>query len=133
MIVNYLDNLKQNTLVSGTNIKTINGNSLLGSGDIEISGFLPLTGGAVTGQVNFTDTVSLLDATVGDLLVTGQASFVNKASLTNATVGSLSITGTGTVATNTNYTNIQLRNIFFSTAVPASATGNNGDICIVYA
>ena len=30
--------LKQNTLVSGTNIKTINGTSLLGSGDITISG-----------------------------------------------------------------------------------------------
>lgn len=29
---------KQNTLVSGTNIKTINGNSLLGSGNITISG-----------------------------------------------------------------------------------------------
>ena len=29
---------KQDTLVSGTNIKTINGNSLLGSGDITISG-----------------------------------------------------------------------------------------------
>ena len=31
-------NEKQNTLVSGTNIKTINGNSLLGSGDITITG-----------------------------------------------------------------------------------------------
>lgn len=31
-------NSKQNTLVSGTNIKTINGNSLLGSGDITITG-----------------------------------------------------------------------------------------------
>lgn len=30
-------NLKQNTLVSGTNIKTINGQSLLGSGDVTIS------------------------------------------------------------------------------------------------
>lgn len=78
---------------------------------------LSLTGGAVTGPVNFTDSVSLLDATVGDLLVTGQASFANSA----------------VVATNTNYTNIQLRNIFFSTTVPASTTGNNGDICIVYA
>ena len=29
---------KQDTLVSGTNIKTINGSSLLGSGDIAISG-----------------------------------------------------------------------------------------------
>lgn len=31
-------NSKQNTLVSGTNIKTINGNSLLGKGDITIQG-----------------------------------------------------------------------------------------------
>ena len=31
-------NSKQDTLVSGTNIKTINGNSLLGSGNIEIQG-----------------------------------------------------------------------------------------------
>jgi hypothetical protein len=29
---------KQNTLVSGTNIKTVNGNSILGSGDLVISG-----------------------------------------------------------------------------------------------
>lgn len=29
---------KQNTLVSGTNIRTVNGNSLLGSGDVTISG-----------------------------------------------------------------------------------------------
>ena len=29
---------RQEILVSGTNIKTINGNSILGSGDIEISG-----------------------------------------------------------------------------------------------
>lgn len=31
-------NAKQDTLVSGTNIKTVNGNSLLGSGDVAISG-----------------------------------------------------------------------------------------------
>lgn len=34
-------NGKQNALVSGTNIKTVNGNSLLGSGNIEISGGTP--------------------------------------------------------------------------------------------
>lgn len=39
--------LKQNTLVSGTNIKTINGNSLLGSGDLAITGI----GGS--GTVNY--------------------------------------------------------------------------------
>ena len=31
-------NLKQDLLVSGTNIKTVNGNSLLGSGDLVVSG-----------------------------------------------------------------------------------------------
>lgn len=34
----YFDSLYQATLVSGTNIKTINGNSVLGSGDLTISG-----------------------------------------------------------------------------------------------
>jgi hypothetical protein len=36
-------NTKQDTLVSGTNIKTINGQSLLGEGNIEIQG-----GGTIT-------------------------------------------------------------------------------------
>lgn len=34
----YFDTLYQNILVSGTNIKTVNGNSLLGSGDLVIGG-----------------------------------------------------------------------------------------------
>jgi hypothetical protein len=33
-----VSDLKQDKLISGTNIKTINGNSLLGNGDISISG-----------------------------------------------------------------------------------------------
>lgn len=37
-VENTLPN-KQNKLVSGTNIKTINGNSLLGSGNLEIQGY----------------------------------------------------------------------------------------------
>lgn len=40
-------NSKQTALVSGTNIKTINGNSILGSGDITISGG---SGGVSTGK-----------------------------------------------------------------------------------
>lgn len=61
-------NSKQATLVSGTNIKTINGNTLLGSGDILISG--SLTKGIV--EVDFGSnttqsdiaTVSVVDATI---------------------------------------------------------------------
>ncbi len=34
---------KQDTLVSGTNIKTINSSSILGSGDLSVSGYDPLT------------------------------------------------------------------------------------------
>lgn len=49
----------QATLVSGTNIKTINGTSLLGSGDIVISttdaSKLPLAGGTMVGNLLFTD------------------------------------------------------------------------------
>jgi hypothetical protein len=36
--------LKQDTLVSGTNIKTVNGNSLLGSGNVDINGLPSQTG-----------------------------------------------------------------------------------------
>lgn len=41
---------KQDLLVSGTNIKTINGNSLLGSGDLSISGSGVTTVGAFSGS-----------------------------------------------------------------------------------
>lgn len=40
---------KQDTLVSGTNIKTVNGNSLLGDGDITISG--SVAWGNITGTL----------------------------------------------------------------------------------
>lgn len=46
---------KQDTLVSGTNIKTINGNSLLGSGDLSVSG-----GGAVSSVNGRTGAVQVL-------------------------------------------------------------------------
>lgn len=46
-IINLITDLanKQATLVSGTNIKTINGNSLLGSGDIVLSSSMNIDGG----------------------------------------------------------------------------------------
>ena len=44
---------KQEVLVSGTNIKTVNGTSILGTGDITIvdSTKLPLAGGTMTGAI----------------------------------------------------------------------------------
>ena len=54
--VDTRDATKQNTLVSGTNIKTVNSNSLLGSGDITIStGLVPLAKGQVNLAQYFTD------------------------------------------------------------------------------
>lgn len=47
-------NAKQNTLVSGTNIKTINGSSVLGSGDITISG------GGIQNTATGTDSLTIL-------------------------------------------------------------------------
>ena len=42
-----------------------------------VQGYLPLTGGNVTGPVNFGDSVSIDDLTTGDLVVNGDASFTN--------------------------------------------------------
>lgn len=39
----YLENNKQDVLKSGTNIKTINGNSILGSGDINVETYIKIT------------------------------------------------------------------------------------------
>lgn len=56
--VNEIIDGKQDNLVSGTNIKTVNGNSLLGSGDITISG--GVVWGNITG--NITDQTDLQTA-----------------------------------------------------------------------
>ena len=63
-------NGKQNTLVSGTNIKTVNNQSLLGSGNISISG-----GEATDVQVNGS---SIVDDGVANLLTNSAYSSSNK-------------------------------------------------------
>ncbi len=72
---------KQTALVSGTNIKTINGNSLLGSGNISISGATLADGdyGDVTvsssGTVITIDNLAVTDAKINDVAwskVTGE-------------------------------------------------------------
>lgn len=45
--------------------------------NIKDNGALQLTGGQVTGPVTFGDTISIDDATIGDLVVNGAASFTN--------------------------------------------------------
>lgn len=85
---------KQDTLVSGTNIKTVNGNSLLGSGDITIEG----GGSDITAQYYSTshgvqlskDSANLLSFAPGDNIT-----FTNSGS-ENAPIITISATGGGT-------------------------------------
>lgn len=61
--VSDLESNKQDNLVSGTNIKTINGESILGSGDIVIEGgegdYLPISGGNLDGNLNVDGNLSV--------------------------------------------------------------------------
>lgn len=58
-------NAKQDTLVSGTNIKTINSTSLLGSGNITIAGSSPYTTvGNVTGTLINNSTANTISASI---------------------------------------------------------------------
>ena len=68
----------QATLVSGTNIKTVNGTSLLGSGNITISG-----GGGGSGTVDSAQTISLARESIS--VTTGSASGGGALSYNNST------------------------------------------------
>ena len=75
-ISNYHDSSKQDTLVSGTNIKTINNTSLLGSGNINIGG-----GGTATDvQINGT---SITSGGTANILTNGTYSSSNKIATMN--------------------------------------------------
>lgn len=77
-------NAKQDTLVSGSNIKTVNGNSLLGSGDIEIAGRIIETGEANSGHYVKYDT--------GLLICTKEVAFYNIAVSVGAFAGTYGAT-----------------------------------------
>lgn len=67
-------NAKQATLVSGTNIKTINSTSILGSGDITISG--SVAWGGITGTLSSqTDLQSALDGKEATITATTSADY----------------------------------------------------------
>jgi hypothetical protein len=126
-------NAKQDTLVSGTNIKTVNNTSLLGSGNIAISS--AVAWGGVTGTLsNQTDLQTALDAKVDEnTAITGAtktkvtydqkglvtagadattadiASSTDKRYVTDAqlvVVGNTSGTNTGDNATNSQYSGL---------------------------
>ena len=61
-IKDYVDTTKQETLIAGENIKNINGNSLLGAGNIEINTYQPFPVGWTTNST----TKALLDCVRDD-------------------------------------------------------------------
>lgn len=58
-----LNDTKQDTLVSGTNIKTVNGNSLLGEGDIEIQAEVPIASADTLGGIKVGEGLQIDDET----------------------------------------------------------------------
>jgi hypothetical protein len=114
-------NTKQAALVSGTNIKTVNGTSLLGSGDITITGggggvtsvgltvpsFLSVTGSPVTASGTLAVTLSgtALPVANGGTGITsfgtGIATFLGSPTSSNLLAAINDETGTGSVVFNT--------------------------------
>lgn len=132
---------KQDTLTSGTNIKTINGNSLLGSGNLNAGNTLSLTTGVnVTGTTAMTKSASILIAansitqrTVLEVIsrairVSGTAStiyhqiFIN----TTDTLTGATLLGVFNSLTATNYFSQGTRQIFIDTSTNQLTVVNAG-------
>lgn len=129
-------NVVQPGLVSGSNIKTVNGQSLLGSGDLAISGggYTPVIAKLTSTQASTATALADVTQLVGALVANGVyevtcfVTFQSAATTTGLNLGFTSPTGTvchlevvvpvtSTAATN------QLRTIF-----PSAAATNTGDV-----
>lgn len=121
---------KQDALVSGTNIKTVNGNSLLGSGNLIVSGSNPRTLSNINGnnvigtsiQISATVTInsntlvannslyirSLITKTAGSTTSTARL-YIN----TNNTLTGATLIGTSAQMSSTTYIQRFERNFFF--------------------
>ena len=71
-------NTKQNTLVSGTNIKTVNGNSLLGSGNLVVNPSLKLLKTDTSSVISTTTETSLLGSFTGSSTILANSLVPNK-------------------------------------------------------
>lgn len=113
--VDTLLSAKQETLVSGVNIKTINGNSVLGSGDLVISGGSGSPGGT-SGQVQFNNSGSFGGFTVG-----GDATL-------NTSTGALTVTKTNNTSFAASATTDTTNASNISSGTLASARGGAGTV-----
>lgn len=108
-------NDKQDELVSGSNIKTINNNSLLGSGDIEITAteYVAGTGIDITGDTISNTITSYQDLTDLPTPITNTSQLVNDSGFINKYVNDLE-----------NYLNIDL----LSNILPKSSDSGDGEL-----
>jgi hypothetical protein len=123
---------KQDTLVSTTNIKTINGNSLLGAGDLTITGAGTVTSASVVSANGFAGTVATATTTPAITLTTsvsgllkgnGTAIAAAVAGTDIKTVNSASLIGSGDIAVGTVTTaSVATANGFAGTVATASTT-----------
>ena len=115
------DTSKWDVPVSGTDIKTINTASILGSGDISLQ--TPLTPGSdYQTPLSGTDFATVNGYNVwGAKTITCQEVLVNQTNIKS--VNSNSLLGSG---------NLQLPTIYSGTGDPVAATGVNGDIYVKY-
>jgi hypothetical protein len=117
--LDHLDSTKQATLVSGTNIKTVNSTSLLGSGNISVGTVTSVTGTSpIASSGGTTPAISISQATTstdGYLSSTDWNTFNNKVSASNlsyfgdgTTTGTTTISSTIQLSSDTHYENLTL-------------------------
>jgi hypothetical protein len=123
MLTNYLRtgvaaSTYQPILVSGTNIKTVNSNSLLGSGNISVGTVTSVGGTGTVNGITLTGTVT----SSGNLTLGGTLSGV---SLSSQVTGTLPIAngGTGAATISQARTNLQVPNIATTITPQAPLTG----------
>jgi hypothetical protein len=109
----YHDSSKQDTLVSGTNIKTINNQSLLGSGNITIS-----SGGGTQTDVQINGS-SIVSNDVANILVQGSYSSSNKI----ATMSEIP-TNISSFTNDAGYINAETDPVFSSSAAAGITSAN---------
>lgn len=122
---------KQATLVSGTNIKTVGGNSLLGSGDISVSADPTVTTSSANGnfKIPFANTTANTTGSYG-LLQDSESTFTYNPSTNTLTAGTFSgsLSGTATSATNATNTNVTNNISTNATYYPTFVSGTSGNL-----
>ena len=115
----------QQILVSGTNLKTINGSSLLGSGDITISG-----GGSYTAGIGLTLTGSSFSSNLSTGISGGQSAIGGTASGNNLTLSSTSHATKGKILFGTSAYDEVNNRLGIGTTTPLNKLDVYGDLTI---